>query len=205
MILNALSPVKISDGFDWSHLEKWQHRFCWLRRVDYLYEPFMTMSVDSFSSLRRALHAIEEEALMYMVNELPRGRSAEIKDLITDNDLVIISKNTTSSFVDEYERSSIYCWRRLFEHEGDLYQDTDIILRPECKLQHYLEVNSKIPIAIKIDIRHENCELGIGQAAWISAAIVHSEADKLEFQEQTVHMLKRDKKVSTLDILLGMQ
>jgi hypothetical protein len=163
------------------------------------------MFVDSSVSLRRAIHAIEEEALMYMVNELTPGRGAEIKDLIPDNDLVIIGKDTSSSLVDEYEHSALFCWKRLFEHEGDLYKDVDIVLRPQAKLQHYLEVNSKIPMAIKIDVSGGDCELGKGQAAWISAAIVHSEADKLEFQEQTVHILKRDKKVSTLDIMLGMQ
>ena len=39
----------------------------------------------------------------------------------------------------------------------------------------------------------------------ISAAIIESQADKLNFEGVTVHVVKRDKKISTLDILLGMQ
>lgn len=205
MILNALPPERLIDGFDWNYLERWQYRFCWVQRVDYLYEPFMTMYVDSFNSLRHALHSMEEEALMYVVNESTRGRPAEVKDIIPDNDLVIISKNTEISLVAEYESSAIHCWNRLFEHEGDLYQDTDIVLRTDCNIQRYLEINSKVPMVVKIDTPGTDCELGTGLAARISAAIVHSEADKLGLQEQTVHLLKRDKKASTLDILLGMQ
>jgi hypothetical protein len=43
--------------------------------------------------------------------------------------------------------------------------------------------------------------------ACISAAVIESKADKLDFETHTIHRLKpdHDKKASTLDILLGMQ
>lgn len=199
MILKALSPEGLSDGFDWNHIEwRWPPgRFCTIQRVDYLYEPFMTMYVNSPESFSRAIHAMEEEALMYMVNELPRGKPAEIKDLIPDNDLIIISNNTANSFSKEmYETCAVPCWQRMFEHDGDLYQDSDLVVRNMALM------GSKMPIVVKIDnVYGGQEEFGVAN---ISAAIVQSEVDKLDFPEQTVHLLKRDKKVSTLDMLLGM-
>jgi len=202
MILNALPPERLKNEFDWNCLEWWHHRFCSIQRVDYIYEPFMTMNVDSFDSLRCALHAIEEEALMYMVNEVARGRSAEIKDMIPDSDLVIISKHTDISLVNQlYSPGTLQCWQRMFEHEGDLYDDTDLVLR------NGMVMNAKIPIAVKIDNMYGECELGEMGPACVSAAVVESKADKLDFETHTIHRLKpdHDKKASTLDILLGMQ
>jgi hypothetical protein len=202
MIINVLPPEKIRDEFGWASIEWWQYMFCTVQRVDYIYEPFMTINVDSFDSLRNALHAIEEEALMYMVNETARGKSAEIKDLIPDNDLVIISKHTDISLVNQlYAPSVLQCWHRMFEHEGDLYDDTDLVLR------HGMVLDDKIPIAVKIDNLPGECELGNMGSAVISAVIVESDASKLNFETHTIHRLKpdNDKKASTLDILLGMQ
>lgn len=197
MIINALPPERLDSEFDWNHLEWWQYRFCSIQRVDYIYEPFMTMYVEDFDSLRRAIHAIEEESLMYMVNELARGKPVEIKDLDPDKDLVIISRGTSLSLVNElYEPSAIQCWHRVFEHDGDLYEDTDLIVR------NGIVACSKVPIAVKIDILNTKFE---PMSANVSAAIVESRADELDFQEQKVHLLKPDKKASTLDILLGMQ
>lgn len=200
MILNALPPERLKDEFDWNHLEWWHHRFCSIQRVDYLYEPFVTMYVNSFDSLKRFMHAVEEESLMYVVNELVRGKPAEIKDLIPDKDLVIISRNTAVLLVNElYEPGPLQCWQRMFEHDGDLYEDTDLVLR------NGIVMDSMVPIAVKIDSLAEECELGDAGSAHISAAIVQSAADKLDFESQSVHRIKQDKKASTLDILLGMQ
>lgn len=202
MILNALPPERLKNEFDWNCLEWWHHRFCCIQRVDYIYEPFVTMKVDSFDSLRRVLHAIEEEALMYMANEIARGKSAEIKDLVPDSDLVIISKHTDISVINQlYSHSALQCWHRMFEHDGDLYDDTDLVLR------NGMTMNAKIPIAVKIDNLPGECELGDMGLANISAAVVESKADKLDFDTHTIHRLKpdHDKKASTLDILLGMQ
>jgi len=198
MIIEAM-PDGLDSNFDWKK-DNLSLRFCSIQMVDYLYHPFVTMYVDSWDLMRRALHSIEEESLMYMVNELIGGKSAEIKDVDLDKDLVVISKNTPLSFVDDvYVNSDLQCWLRRFEHEGDLYNDVDLIVR------NGLVLSDKIPVAMRIGFLDRPSSNTGESMANISAAIIESQADKLNFEGVTVHVVKRDKKISTLDILLGMQ
>lgn len=192
-----IDKVTSTKNWNWDCLEKWNHAFYRIQRVDYIYEPFINVVIDSIDSLRNALYAIEEEALMYIINELQKGQSIEIKDLIHETDLVVLSKYTASFLMNEFEKSPILCWCRLYEHEGDSYSDLDIALRLHSG-SYRLGIEQKIPIVLKIE------EIGEGVAN-LSAAIVHSDADKLNFSNIVVHVLKRDKKASMLDMLLAMQ
>lgn len=204
IIADSISADHFSNEFDWCLLEEPRYRFCTVQRVDYLYEPFMTMYVNSVESLLVAIRALEEEALMYIINELPREKPVEFQNLNPNNDMVVISKNTAFSVVDSlYAPGSLMCWKRSFGHDGDLYADVDVVLSPKSKLHHVLEVNPKLSIAVKIEVVSPSYT-GVG-AANISAAIVESDANNMGLDTMTVRLIKHDKKASTIDILLGMQ
>lgn len=187
---------KLRQITNWGDLAEHRYSFFEPRRVDYIHEPFMTVYVDSQQSFRDAIGAMEEEALMYVVNESHRGRPVEIKDLIPDKDLIIGSKGTLDS--DVFNDVSVKCVLRVFEHKGDMYQDSDIVLRNGLNLR-------QVPIAVKIDTTGQKLESG-NYPVNISAAVICTEAEQFELGEYSVHFLKpQDKKSSTLDILLGMQ
>lgn len=199
MILESASHDWHHYDFDWSCLDWTVCNFCSVSKTQYLYEPCDTYYVDSTDSLKVAIRAIEEEALMYFVNELPRGKDIELKH-VDLNDIVVASQYTPGVYIDEmYAPAKFGCWVRNHSHKGDMYDDVDLVLK--CKSDIH---DIRIPVALQLHFCISAQAWPIG-AARLSFAVLTSDAEKLDFGEYTVHRLKHDKKASTLDILFGMQ
>lgn len=159
-----------------------------------MYESSCRMKVNNVDSLNLLRYAIEEEALMYLVNELPKGKDVRIES-IQDDDIVLVSKHTPEieikhNYIDE----QMDLWYRKFSHCGDMYENVDMILR---KNTNYFS-RQKIGMMIELipDSQDETFPAG---HAWVSFKVIE---DYSYDYPHTMHRVVKHKKLSTLDLLI---